>query len=392
MHFRQIAQRVGLAVLWAYTLVRDGLDWVGRATLFEDTGHTLGVVKHGLNWLFSTPWWAATSLAVIATVMLFWPNIRRFLNEPVPNGLPNVTPTKDAADDGTVRGHLKDVAASGATIPRIELSAAVVGAQEGMFPAKYIQVAVHARGNLLGCQVTLNEVAKVTGNAIAVVYSQPLHAGWSGTSETVVDVNDGQELRANLFSVSMDLNLQRYALIPQTRHRDEALRLAVTAPGFYRLTVLASSKTSAPEKKTFMLRWRGSFDDVEFREGSNTWADDKISLFEAATRAHEQLRHKPVAIFAEGMADSDDDILTWYCCAMAMTQDGKPPLVVVHGNRPPSRIIETIDIRLFNNYDFVADKGVIILQERMGKRRFENLSVPENELASAIEEMGRWQA
>jgi hypothetical protein len=40
----------------------------------------------------------------------------------------------------------------------------------------------------------------------------------------------------------------------------------------------------------------------------------------------------------------------------------------------------------------MAEKGVIILQERMGKRRFENLSVPENELASAIEEMGRWQA
>jgi hypothetical protein len=82
MAFRQAAQRVGLAVLWIYVIIKDGLDWVGRATLFEDADHTLGVVKHGLNWLFSTPWWVATGLAVIATGLLFWPNIREFFNRP----------------------------------------------------------------------------------------------------------------------------------------------------------------------------------------------------------------------------------------------------------------------------------------------------------------------
>jgi hypothetical protein len=87
--------------------------------------------------------------------------------------------------------------------PKINLSAAPVQiAQEGLFPAKYIQIAVHAVGSLPGCQVTLNEVAKVDGGSTTVVYDQPLNARWSGTPALAIDINDGQETRANLFSIS----------------------------------------------------------------------------------------------------------------------------------------------------------------------------------------------
>jgi hypothetical protein len=274
--------------------------------------------------------------------------------------------------------------------PRIELSATIVRAQEGSFPAKYIQAAVHAVGNLLGCQVMLNEVARIEGNAVTVVYNQPLHAGWSGTPETSVDVNDGQGQRANLFSVSMVLNSQKYLLVPQTRHRDEALRLAVAAPGFYRLTVLASSKTTAAMKKDFMLWWGGSFDDVELREGDDTWAErDRISLFEAATRAYEQTRNDPISILAGAFSDMPNYILTWYCDTMTRHERGKPPLVTLSGNSPPARVVEEVDIAPLRRYKFVVKNDTIILQEQNGSMRFENLSARSEQVADAIRKLKR---
>jgi len=66
-------RKIVLGLLWAYAAFKDGLDWFGRASLFEDSDHTKGMVKHGLELLFSVPWWAATIIAFIGTVLFFWP-------------------------------------------------------------------------------------------------------------------------------------------------------------------------------------------------------------------------------------------------------------------------------------------------------------------------------
>jgi|GEM_PF-6559754 len=150
--------------------------------------------------------------------------------------------------------------------PEIRLSASVSTSQEGLFPAKYIQVSVQAVGNLIGCQVMLIEVARMDGDEPRVVYNHPQNAGWSGTDERMIDINDDQEQRANLFSVSRHIQSEQYLLFPRTHHPDERLRLAISVPALYRLTIHASSKTSGPEKRYFMLHWSGSFDDVSLWE------------------------------------------------------------------------------------------------------------------------------
>jgi hypothetical protein len=61
------------------------------------------------------------------------------------------------------------------------------------------------------------------------------------------------------------------------------------------------------------------------------------------------------------------------------------------GNQPPSRIIEPIEMKLMNRYDFEAKEGAIILKERNGKLRFENLSVDLAELTAAIQEIKSWK-
>jgi hypothetical protein len=163
------------------------------------------------------------------------------------------------------------------SISKINLSAApILLAQEGLFPAKYIQVSVRSIGNTLGCQVMLDTVARIDDGAAAVVYDQPLNAGWSGIPDRAIDMNDGQEVRANLFSVSRHIPLEKWLLIPRTVHPDEALRVAVAPVGLYRLTVTASSKSTPPEKRTFTLRWGGSIDDVEFQEGGKSAASKPI--------------------------------------------------------------------------------------------------------------------
>ena len=78
--FMTIVRGGGLVLLWAYAIVRNILDWLGRASLFDESEHTLSMVERGLNWLFSTPWWAASGLAVVATGLLFWPNLRDYFS------------------------------------------------------------------------------------------------------------------------------------------------------------------------------------------------------------------------------------------------------------------------------------------------------------------------
>jgi hypothetical protein len=127
--------------------------------------------------------------------------------------------------------------------------------------------------------------------------------------------------------------------------------------------------------------------EVNRAEALATWPNGskEISLFEAATRAYEGTQNKDIAILAEGLTDSPEDILIWYCDRMARHIDGKPPLIKLWGIRPPSRIKEEIYIAALNTrYDFVVRNGVIIFKERYGKSRYEDITVRERELVDAI--------
>jgi hypothetical protein len=116
-----------------------------------------------------------------------------------------------------------------------------------------------------------------------------------------------------------------------------------------------------------------------------------ISLREAAIRAYEATRDKPAGEHSKILAKSNNDILTWYCCAMAMIREGRPPLVSLRGNRPPSRIAEPIPMEdLRSAWDFVGDDASIVLVERYGNGRFENIVVNERELRTAINEIANW--
>ncbi len=143
-------------------------------------------------------------------------------------------------------------------------------------------------------------------------------------------------------------------------------------------------------------RHESTYYDIHFnraqieRQWPGLW--ERLPLLEAATRAYEQTKDKEVSIWATAIAKSDDDILTWYCRAMTMPRTGKPPLISLSGIEPPSRLIEQIDVPLFNNYDFEVDGKAIILKELHGTRRFENLSVDLAELNAAINEIGTWRA
>src|SRR5262249_49029307 len=111
--------------------------------------------------------------------------------------------------------------------------------------------------------------------------------------------------------------------------------------------------------------------------------EGRISLMEAATRAYEQTRNRPVARFAEAEG-SDDRILTWYCNFMTRPDHGRPPRVTLWGKRPPSRLNEKISV--LSNYDFKAENGAIVLRERMGNVRYQDLTVARSEVDAATRE------
>jgi hypothetical protein len=116
-------------------------------------------------------------------------------------------------------------------------------------------------------------------------------------------------------------------------------------------------------------------------------ADHEISLMEAATNAYEHLKDKPISIVIEGLADSPDEILTWLCNALTRYENGKQPLVKLHGSKPPSRKKEEVYLAPLRGYDFIVQGNEILLQERNGRMRYESLSVSSSELESAIQEL-----
>jgi hypothetical protein len=91
--FRSILGAVFTALLWIYAILRAALDWMGRGELFDDPQKAKDLVVRGINWLFSTPWWVASLLALIATLFLFWPRVEEivaYLEKPLPAPPPGV--------------------------------------------------------------------------------------------------------------------------------------------------------------------------------------------------------------------------------------------------------------------------------------------------------------
>jgi hypothetical protein len=121
------------------------------------------------------------------------------------------------------------------------------------------------------------------------------------------------------------------------------------------------------------------------------WPDldiEFVPLWEAATLAYEQTKNNDIGVTAYGSCDSSDDILIWYCDYMARhLGSGRPPLIKLYGNQPPSRKNEEIYIDPLDRYGFVVEDGQIILQEQNGRMRYENLTVTKSELDEAIQLM-----
>jgi hypothetical protein len=117
-----------------------------------------------------------------------------------------------------------------------------------------------------------------------------------------------------------------------------------------------------------------------------------ISLTEAVTRAHEQLRYTPIAVSTEAFADSPDDILIAYCDLLVRPRpDKKQTLLTIHGIMPPARIAEPIDMSVYSHFAFAFIDGVLVLQEQhRGKRNWTSLSVNPNELARVVDEWRHW--
>jgi hypothetical protein len=110
---------------------------------------------------------------------------------------------------------------------------------------------------------------------------------------------------------------------------------------------------------------------------------NRVSLFEAATQAVEQTRESDISILADGLSESPNEILIWYCNYITRTKQ----LVSLYGNKPPSRTTEEIYLAPLSRYDFIVEDTSIVLQERNGKMRYENLVVKTDQLNAAIQEL-----
>ena len=94
--------------------------------------------------------------------------------------------------------------------------------------------------------------------------------------------------------------------------------------------------------------------------------------------AFEETEHLRTADFAE-WNNEPNGIISWYCLAMW-------PKVTLYGTRPPSRVSQKLDHELYyNSYNFEVEDGSVVLVERYGKGRFDNLEIAKHELNDLLE-------
>ena len=132
--------------------------------------------------------------------------------------------------------------------------------------------------------------------------------------------------------------------------------------------------------------------EVNRNEAMAIWPNGaEISLLEAARQIYEHVKDAPIGIVIEGLNDGPDDILTWICDEIAMYRNGREPLVKLRGSRLPARTSEEIYTAPLSGYDFVVEGNAVVLQERHGKSRYENLTVTVAEVDRAIRELASRQ-
>jgi hypothetical protein len=179
---------------------------------------------------------------------------------------------------------------------------------------------------------------------------------------------------------------EKWLLIPQTIHRDEALRIAVAPSGLYRLSVTISSKTITSEKQTYFLFWDGTFDNVKFDDARELTRpqdyprDEHIPLHVAASEAYGATRGTIVSEMAERGEDPKHhiNVLTWYATYMAVTF--KAP---IYGQMRLSPKREPVDMASFH-FEMEGDDR-IIAKETWGNKVWEHITIKRADLDRAIQ-------
>jgi hypothetical protein len=107
----------------------------------------------------------------------------------------------------------------------------------------------------------------------------------------------------------------------------------------------------------------------------------RIPLKDAASTAYERTRHSLMGRTAEAEGEADK-IVTWYCYLLW----GRG--LAIYGTRPPSTKIEMISSSSYKNtHSFEVTHGAVILSERSGRGRFENLQVAADDLTRVLDEI-----
>lgn len=191
------------------------------------------------------------------------------------------------------------------------------------------------------------------------------------------------------------LSLGRLHASGRQRKTGKRLQAAPIPPEFWRDAKFTYWFLDAgPSNVQDASNGRESYSEIEVdrAEAIAIWPNGaEIALLEAARQIYEHVKDAPIGIVIEGLNDSPDDVLTWICNEIAMYRKGKEPLVKLRGNKPPSRKSEEIYTAPLTSYDFVVEGNAIVLQERYGKARYENLTVTVVEIDHAIHELASRQ-
>lgn len=67
-YVRHVLLLIVNSLIWVWAGGRLVLDLIGRTTIYEDSFYAIGLVKVGLNWVFSTPWWVPAGLGAACTL------------------------------------------------------------------------------------------------------------------------------------------------------------------------------------------------------------------------------------------------------------------------------------------------------------------------------------
>lgn len=77
--FSRIALIGFLLASWTLTVLKFGMDWIGRTTAADDFNQLVDRAPFLLSWLSTVPWWVPALVAVSLTVALVWSTVKQTL-------------------------------------------------------------------------------------------------------------------------------------------------------------------------------------------------------------------------------------------------------------------------------------------------------------------------